>query len=122
MNRDEIEKYVYQLNQSIKIRYGQLIEKSKKSTYTYSSDSSEIVWDHDIKELGINVIIRIANGVVNDEWMVVSHPEYTIHYHRSWPDYSLKGDKRLKGHQEFDWAGNVDIIKQHSIFMLLSQE
>jgi len=113
MEQEEIEKHIYQLNQSIRSLYKFEINKKAKNHSNYYE------WQTCIDELGAKVLISMKSGLPHNEWMIISHPNYKVYFHRTWPDYDKTGADRILGSLKFSWVGDMNLMKQHSIFMQL---
>ena len=113
MIQNEIEENIYNLTRYISLHYEEEIFK------TYSS-TRFIKWERVLDELGIKVSYSIELGVLNEENMTITHPEYKAKYLRIWPDYSNKGKDRVLGVRKYEYSGNIERIKEAIAFMMLS--
>jgi hypothetical protein len=68
------------------------------------------------------VDVTTTFGLTNNRTVVVTHDLYRIQYDREWPDYDATGVDRILGRVTCRWTGDGDIIRQHAIFMTMSDE
>lgn len=86
-------------------------------TYTSGKVNQSITID----EIDMQFTNDTTFGAVNDSIITILTPQYRIRYHRRWPDWDMQFDnyKRLRGFEEFDITGDVDVFKDHVTYIRL---
>ena len=112
MDTIEIEAMIY--NFVSFVRANRAMEFSQPHT---TSESFEIELD----EIDVKMSIKITFGLVNSSDTTITHSDYNIKYLRVWPDWNtqFKAD-RISGSHVYQFKGNMDLFKQHFLFIKLA--
>ena len=94
---------------------------TRRFKYFDPADKTRKEFVLELDEIGAKMKTKFQFGVINKAETTIVHPDYSVMYTRTWPDWNtrIKMD-RLSGNHDFHWGGNMEVLKQHLLFMKLS--
>ena len=74
-----------------------------------------------LSESDVTMTVKFQFGITNLSVATIEHSDYKIKYTRTWPDWNINiAVDRLWGSHEYAYTGDIEVFRQHLLFITLS--
>jgi hypothetical protein len=92
------------------------LDKCKKSIENYKEYN---IFKKDLSEIDVEYTVKFTFGFKNIIETTIYNPEYKINHIQTWPAWDKPADERKQPISTCRWEGNMELFKQHALFMKL---